>query len=93
MVLSASLSAGRIAAKPIVEAVQQNSIIEAKPLSMSNVNPKPTKEGFKSDSTKKDDPKPVKKKRHIFIKVALGSIVGLYVVAAIVFGMSDSHFM
>lgn len=87
------MSVGRVTAKPVVQPVQQNCETESKSTSMSNVSPKPTEEGCKSDNSMKDNPKPTKKKRHLFIKVVLGSIVGLYVVAAIAFGMSDSHFM
>jgi hypothetical protein len=78
MVLSASMSVGRVTAKPVVQPVQQNCETESKYTSMSNLSPKPLEEGCKSDNSMKDNPKPTKKKRHLFIKVALGSIVGLY---------------
>ena len=85
MVLSASLSVGSITAKPVLEPVQQNRVIETKSLTLSSNNL--VAEETNPENTQKDSPKPTKKKRHLAaeiitgIGVAFGLVVAIFVLS------------
>ena len=81
LALSASLSIGSITAKPIVEPVQQNHVIETNSLNLSCDN-LVTEETY-SENTQKDSPKPAKKKRHLAAKITTSIVVAFGLVVAI----------
>jgi hypothetical protein len=77
--LSASLSVGRITAKPILEPVQQNCVTETKSLS-SKILPM---EGSESEIIENDRPKPGRKKRTTAGKIFDGFMAALVVTTVV----------